>query len=454
MSGVLFTVAAFIVAISVLIAVHEFGHFWVARKLGVKVLRFSIGFGKPILRRVHGSDNTEYVISALPLGGYVKMLGENDDEVAPEEQHRAFSRQKLWKRMAIVAAGPMFNFLFAIIAYWLMFVIGVTGIKPVIGEIEQGSPAALAGLQTGQEIVMINNTPTPIWDVALNKMLPILVDRGQVRFEVQSKQGYTTQHTLDFNSVTAELEPDNFFDIIGFKPWRPPVRAIIGMVVDDSPAASAGLQRSDRVISIDDVAIDSWQELYNYVSQRPDSRLKILIEREGRQQVVELTPQRVEHNGKQLGRIGVAPLDTGRYADEMRVEYGYPTFTAIGKAIQNTWTTTVVTIKMLGKLLTGEVSVRNLSGPLNIARYAGYSASAGLPWFLKFLAVVSISLGILNLLPIPILDGGHLFYYLIEAVKGSPVSETFQEIGLRIGIVMLILLMSLALYNDILKLLN
>lgn len=443
---------AFIVAISVLIAVHEFGHFWVAKKLGVKVLRYSIGFGRPVWRIVRGEDRTEYVISALPLGGYVQMLDEKDGEVKPEEQHRAFNRQPIWKRFSIVAAGPLFNFLFAIVAFWLMFVIGANALKPIIGDVAENTPAAAAGLKSGYEIVAIEDTPTPVWEVTMNELLPAVVDRESVELTLRSPEGYESEHQLDLSRIQSELDPDNLFELIGFKPWRPRVDAAVGKVVEGSPAEQAGLQHGDKIVAIDGRPIEQFSELADYVMQRPGVTMQMTIQRGDITRDLTITPKTVEHEGKQVGQIGVGPLNPGKIPDDMIVYYDYSILGGLPKSITQTADMTVLTLKMLGKLFTGEVSIKNLSGPINIARHAGLSASAGINRFLNFLAIVSISLGILNLLPIPVLDGGHLLFYIVEIVKGSPVSEQTEMTGRMIGIFLLLMLMSLAFYNDIMRL--
>ena len=443
---------AFLVAISVLIAVHEFGHFWVAKKLGVKVLRYSIGFGRPILRAVRGTDRTEYVISALPLGGYVQMLDEKDGAVKDEEKHRAFNRQPIWKRFAIVAAGPAFNFLFAIFAFWLMFVVGTNALKPVIGDVIENSIAAKAGFQSEHEIVAINSTPTPVWEVAMNQLLPAVIDRESISVTLRSPAGSESQHQLALNQIHGELDPDNLFELIGFKPWRPRVEPRVGQILEGSPAEQAGLQEGDRILAIDGREIEQFTDMSEYVRPRPGAELVFKISRGDAVRSVIITPRRIEHEGSEIGQIGIGPLNPGTIPEGMIVYYDHSVLGAIPKAVAQTGSMTVLTLKMLGKLFTGEVSIKNLSGPINIAKHAGMSASAGLNRFLNFLAIVSISLGILNLLPIPVLDGGHLMFYVVEMVKGSPVSEETEMTGRMIGIFLLMMLMGLAFYNDIMRL--
>lgn len=443
---------AFLVAISILIAVHEFGHFWVAKKLGVKVLRYSIGFGRPIWRTVRGADKTEYVIGALPLGGYVQMLDEKDGEVKEAEKSRAFNRQPIWKRFAIVAAGPAFNFLFAIVAFWLMFVIGTNALKPVIGEVTKNSPAAVAGLQSEHEIIAINNEPTPVWEVAMGRLLPAVVDRESISLTLRSPSGSVSQHQLPLDQIDGELEPDNLFELIGFEPWRPRVEAQVGRVLEGSPAEQAGLQKGDRILAIDGRQIGLFTEMSEYVRQRPGVPLEFKIARGDSTLSMTITPRAIEHEGKTIGQLGIGALNPGNIPDHMVIYYDYSLLGAVGKAISQTGDMTLLTLKMLGKLVIGEVSLKNLSGPINIARHAGLSASAGINRFLNFLAIVSISLGILNLMPIPVLDGGHLLFYIVEIFKGSPVSEQTEMTGRMIGIFLLVMLMGLAFYNDIMRL--
>lgn len=443
---------AFIVAISILIAVHEFGHFWVAKKLGVKVLRYSIGFGRPIWRTVRGEDRTEYVIAALPLGGYVQMLDEKDGEVKDEEKHRAFNRQPIWKRFSIVAAGPIFNFLFAIVALWLMFVIGSNALVPVIGKVSENTPAAQAGLKSEQRIISINGEATPVWEVAMNHLLPALVDREIVQVTTRNPDGSTSQHQLNLQGIERELDPDNLFELLGFSPWRPPVEPVIGQVLKDSPAGRAGLMKGDRIVRIDNLDISTFGDMVEYVTQRAETSMTLRYKRNGVLQEVTVTPQKIERNGKTVGQLGVGALSRADIPEDMLVYYDYSVFAAVPKSIEQTAGMTVLTLKMLGKLFTGEVSIKNLSGPINIAKHAGISASAGVTRFLSFLAIVSISLGILNLLPIPILDGGHLLFYIVEFFKGSPVSEETEMTGRMIGIFILVMLMGLAFYNDIMRL--
>lgn len=447
-----YSLLAFIVAITILVAVHEFGHFWVAKRMGVKVLRYSIGFGRPLWKRSYGPDQTEYIIAALPMGGYVKMLDEREGEVPESEKDRAFNRQPVGKRIAIVAAGPIFNFIFAALAYWLMLSIGVTGLKPVIGEIAEDSVMTKAGFEVNDEIISINGQATPIWDVALQELVISALNRETAEIVVRKDNNLTTTQTIDFQNLKKYEEPSEALEAIGLKPWRPAVDAVVGQVLKDSPAALAGLQSQDKIVGIDSVVINDWFDLVKYVSVRPEQKLEFRIVRENRQQSLFVTPKLIERQGKKVGQIGIGPATMPSIPDDMKNEYQYPVLTGFMQASEKVWRNSVLTLKMIGKLITGQVSLKNLSGPINIAVYAGYSASAGMARFLDFLAIVSISLGVINLLPIPVLDGGHLLYYGIEIVQGRPVSENFEMLGQRIGIMIIIMMMALAIGNDLSRL--
>ena len=450
MTNILFMLGAFLVAIAILIAVHEFGHFWVAKKLGVKVLRYSIGFGRPLWKRRFGPDQTEYVIGALPLGGYVKMLDEREGDVDEAELGRAFNRQPVLTRIAIVAAGPVFNLLFAIVAYWAMFSIGIEDIKPLIGQVYSDSPAYRAGLEKNDEILAVGNETTPINSMASEQLLLAALEKTTVTLRVRKASGYEQDMSLDLTHFNDEVEPSEFFHQIGIRMWFPEIPVVIGEVVKDSPAMRAGLKVADRILQIDNVTMNDWRDLVGYVKDRPAKTLSLLIDRGGNKQTIQVTTESVTVGEQQIGRLGIAhkPITI---PEEIRVKYQYPFFAAFSQSVSTMADKTVMSLKLFWKLLTGSISIKNISGPIGIAQSAGASASAGLPWFLGFLAFVSINLGILNLLPIPILDGGHLMFYGIEAVKGSPVSEAMQELGQRIGMALLLTLMMLAFYNDLLR---
>lgn len=449
MYDVVYSIPSFLVAITILVAIHEFGHFWVAKKLGVKILRFSIGFGKPIYRKVFGTDKTEFVIAAIPLGGYVKMLDERESEVDDSELARAFNRQHVSKRFAIVFAGPLFNFLFAIFAYWAMFVNGTPGIKPVVGEVVQDTPAYVAGLQTDDRIVSINGIETPVWDVVITEFVPALVDKSKVEVVVEKQSGAKAELLFDFSVVNFDLEKDNILKVLGFEPWRPMLAAEVGLVIEGKPAQKAGILKGDIILKIQGVAVSKWSDMAKEISKYPEQTITLVIKRGSDIRKIQIHTTSARVNDKTVGRIGVGPVS---FPEEMKTTYQYSVFSSIPKAIETTWLSTVRTVNFLYKMVVGEISLKNISGPITIAKYAGLAADAGFSKFVGLLAIISISLGVLNLLPVPMLDGGHLLYYVIEIVKGSPVSAAAEMFGQQIGIVLLLMLMSLAFYNDLLRL--
>ncbi len=453
MITVLSSVFFFILALAILITVHEFGHYWVARKLGVKVLRFSIGFGKPLWRKVGGPDNTEYVVAAIPLGGYVRMLDEREGDVAPEEQHRAFNRQSLARRFAIVVAGPVFNFILAIAAYWLIFVMGTVGMKPIVGAVTADSIAAQAGLSQGDEIVSVAGKRTFTWENVVVGMLESALDSGEIVLKVKpSADSAEVEHRFQFATIPDDLNRGGFLDQIGMRPYRPAMPPAIGELSPEGAASDAGMQVGDLIISADGVAVTDWEEWVSYVRARPDKAIAVIVMRDGAQVALSLTPAALTSREGKIGKIG-AGVVLQQMPAELVAHIQYGPLDSLVNATAKTWDMSVLTLNMLGKMVVGDVALSNLSGPISIARYAGYSASIGFISFLTFLAIISISLGVLNLLPIPMLDGGHLMYYLIEMVKGSAVSERTQIFGQKIGIAMLLGLMVVAFYNDILRLL-
>jgi len=449
------SIAAFIVAIGVLVTIHEFGHFWVARKMGVKVLRFSVGFGKPLWIRKAGRDQTEYVIASIPLGGYVKMLDEREGEVAAEDIDRAFNRKNVWRRFAIVAAGPAFNFIFAIVAYYLIFLAGVAGIKPMVGEVANPSPAYLAGVKKQDTILSVNGVETISWESARFSLLEESVDRGTITLVVQGLDMQISEKTLDLSGL--RLLQDEQIDLmgeLGLSMWRPDIAPIIDEVIPEGAAAAAGVMAGDEILALDGKTISNVNQWVDFIRAHPGRMLSLLVLRQGEKVTLQISPAIREENGSSYGFIGVKnrieiPEDIRR---QMQVVERFGPVGALGEALDKTWRMSWLTLKVLGKLVIGEASVKNLSGPITIARYAGLSARIGLEQFFGFLAIISISLGVLNLLPIPILDGGHLFYYLIEMLKGSPVSEYTEMVGQKIGIALLFGLMSIAIYNDLLRL--
>ena len=454
MIALLQTICAFIFALGLLITFHEFGHYWVARRCNVKVLRFSVGFGRPLWRREFGRDNTEFVIGAVPLGGYVKMLDEREGAVPEQERARAFDNKSLGARVAIVAAGPVFNFIFAVLAYWLIYVLGVTGLKPVISSVQAGSIAMQAGFRADDEITQINGRATRTWNTALEALVAGVIERGTAVVGVTGARGHERLLEVDLASIPIDaMAEGNLLDLLGVEPARPAIPAVIGEVADQGAARRAGLQAGDRVVAVDGVPVRDWRHWVELIRAAPDIPLSVRISRGGADAELTLTPEaRVSGEGETTGYIGVGlDPDFDRDQSLFAVE-AYPVHVAFLKGVGKTYDMIVVTLQILGRMITGEASLKNLSGPVSIAQYAGQTAQMGIVTFLGFLAIVSVSLGVLNLLPIPLLDGGHLFYYLVEFFKGSPVSLSTQLLGQRVGLALLFGLMALAIYNDILRL--
>jgi len=451
-SGFLFSLLSFVVAIGILVTVHEYGHFWVARLLGVKVLRFSIGFGKPLWTRTFGRDETELVVASIPLGGYVKMLDEREGEVAEEELARAFNRQPVSTRIAVVIAGPAFNFIFAILVYWVMFVSGVPGMKPVVGEVVPSSYAAAAGIRSGDVIRSIEQQPTPTWEAAIMALLNANLDgKDTIRLTVDDADGRERHLQVYFEKPDELLKKGGVLDNFGLSPWQPP--AVIERLVAGGAGERAGMLPGDEVVHADATPINNWEQWVSYVRERPGKPIAMQVLRNGRVVELVVTPDRESDKGVMIGRIGAyVQLPSEEERATMRVVVRYGPLDAVPQALNKTWEVTTLTLRTLWKMISGRASVENLSGPISIAQYAGQSAAVGLITFLGFLGIVSVSLGVLNLLPVPILDGGHLLFYMVELVKGSPLSETTLLIGQKIGITLLLALMSLAFYNDLVRL--
>lgn len=439
----------FIVAIGLLVAIHEFGHFWVAKKTGVKVLRFSIGFGKVIWKYQKDSGSTEYVLSAIPLGGYVKMVDEREGDVSAEDLPYAFTQKPLWARTAIVAAGPVFNLLLAVVLYWAVFMIGDTGIRPLVGKVEPSTLIAQAGFIEGEEIVAVNNIKTKTWRETNETILSSAMDAEDgLPVEVKTADGTLLTRTL-FIHVEDSQQPEHLFKKLGLTAWQPAIFPVIGRVIENSVAVEAGLQPGDLIMSADGIEFTDWMVWVDYVQTHAGQLMDILIERDGQILAIKLTPDSVIENEKIIGKIGVGVQVPEGLRESLMVEYSLPPLTALKAAVERTWYYSGATLKMMGYMFVGKASVENLSGPISIANYAGKSAEMGLVSFLKFLAIVSISLGILNLLPIPVLDGGHLLMFAIEAIKGSPVSDAVQIFFQQIGMTALLALMALAMFLDI-----
>jgi len=452
--SLLVTVVAFVVALGVLIVIHEYGHFIAARLCGVKVLRFSVGFGKPLWVRSAGRDRTEWVIAALPLGGYLKMLDEREGPVSQEELPRSFGRQSVWRRIAIVAAGPAANFALAVILYWLLFVNGVQEAKPIVAAPEAGTVAAASGLQRGETVLKINGEPVHSWQEVRWRLLRTAVERDVARLEVIDERRNISFRTLDLGGFDMQgLEGDPLARI-GLKLYRPVVRPVIGRVVPGGVAERAGLRAGDEILTIERNPVRDWEQFVLAVRAHPAAPIVLGLRRGGQDVVIELAPEPVESRGTRIGRIGAAPKIDPQDQRDLLITIRYDPLTSARLALVRTWDTAAFSLRMLGKMVVGEISWKNLSGPVTIADYAGQSAQLGTSAYLSFLALISISLGVLNLLPIPLLDGGHLMYYMVEILKGSPVSERVVELGQRVGLTVLLFLMAFAFYNDINRLLS
>lgn len=454
---ILFTLASFLVALAILITVHEFGHFWVARKLGVKVLRFSIGFGRPLLSWRRGADQTEYVVAAIPLGGYVKMLDERESEepIPAAEVDRAFNRQTLWKRSAIVVAGPVFNLMFAVLAYWGLFMAGDTGLKPVVGEVEPTSIAAEAGFRPGDELLAIGERPAQSWENALLALTVAAMDGNDLIVQVRDAADQVRDRLISHESIAGLSDEPDLLGRLGVTPRRPSIPAVIGEILPGEPAEQAGLRIGDRVIAADGAPIGSWRELVELVRERPETPIALDIERpDAGTQRLELIPRAMDADGQTVGRIGAGVESREDLMEDYLVRVSHGPIESLGLAFSKTYEMSALMLRVMGRMLIGEASIHNLSGPISIAETAGRTASYGLDSFIKFLAVVSISLGVLNLLPIPVLDGGHLMFYLVEWIKGSPVSEEVMIQGQKVGFLLLAALMTLAFYVDLSRLLG
>ncbi len=448
--SVLQPVLWFLVAIGILVVVHEYGHYLAARLAGVKVLRFSVGFGRPLISRKFGRDRTEWVLAALPFGGYVKMLDEREGEVPAAQAHRSFNRANVWRRIGIVAAGPIANFLLAIVFYFALFLHGLPALKPIIGEPPAGTPAAMAGLVAGDEIRSVNGDAVPSFqDLRLNLLRAGVAGKA---LELKLADGRSVR--LDAVRIETENLEQDTLRPLGIVRYDPEIEPVIGKVLPDGAAARAGLQSGDRLISADGNAVANWQAWVHLIRQHPARALHIEYERNGQRKALDIVPDSVDESGQRVGKIGAGPQVDESVLAPLMTEVRYGPFEALGQAAVKTWDMSLFTLEMMGRMVMGQVSWKNLSGPLTIADYAGQSATLGWISFVSFLALVSVSLGVLNLLPVPLLDGGHLMYYVAEVFTGRPVSERVMEIGSRIGMALLLLLMSFALYNDLQRLIG
>ncbi|GAB3388376.1 peptidase M50B family protein [Azotobacter armeniacus] len=447
----LYMIVGTLIALGVLVTFHEFGHFWVARRCGVKVLRFSIGFGTPLLRW-RDRQGTEFVIAAVPLGGYVKMLDEREGEVPPGLLDQTFNRQGVGRRIAIVAAGPIANFLLALLFFWGLAMLGSQQLRPVVGAVGAGSLAAAAGLQAGEEILAVDGEETPGWAAVNLQMVRRLGESGTLEITVREPgSSVNAQRRLILKDWLKGVEEPDPIASLGIRPWRPALAPVLAQLDPKGPAQAAGLQGGDRLLALDGQALDDWQQVVDRVRARPGARVIFLVEREG--QRIEL-PVKLAVRGEGEARSGYlgAGVEAVEWPPEMVREVRYGPLDAVGEALRRTWSMSVLTLDSLRKMLFGELSVKNLSGPITIAKVAGASAQSGVGDFLNFLAYLSISLGVLNLLPIPVLDGGHLLFYFVEWVRGRPLSERVQAWGMQIGISLVVGVMLLALVNDLSRL--
>ncbi len=444
----LYMIVGTLIALGVLVTFHEFGHFWVARRCGVKVLRFSVGFGMPLLRW-HDKYGTEFVIAAIPLGGYVKMLDEREGAVPADQLEQSFNRKSVRQRIAIVAAGPIANFLLALVFFWVLAMLGSEQVRPVVGAVEAGSIAAKAGLSAGEEIVAIDGEPTSGWAAVNLQLVRRLGESGSVQLLVRAPGATadTARELLLDQWLKGADEPDPIRSL-GIRPWRPALAPVLAELDPKGPAQAAGLKTGDRLLALDGETVGDWQQVVDWVRGRPDGKVVLQVERDGARIDVPLTLGSRGEGKAASGYLG-AGVKGVEWPPEMLREVSFGPLEAIGEGARRTWTMSVLTLDSLKKMLFGELSVKNLSGPITIAKVAGASAQSGVADFLNFLAYLSISLGVLNLLPIPVLDGGHLLFYLIEWARGRPLSDRVQGWGVQIGISLVVGVMLLALVNDL-----
>lgn len=449
--GFLWNLGAFLLALGILIAVHEFGHFWVARRCGVYVERFSIGFGKAIWQR-KGKDGTEYTLAMIPLGGYVKMLDERVEAVPEHQRHMAFNNKKLWQRSAIVAAGPFANFVFAVFAYWVVYLIGVPAVKPVIGEVAPQSIAAQGGIAPGMELKSISGIETPDWESVNMAMISHIGDKQMAVTLTEPHTNVDVKRTLNLTDWSYDPERENVLTTLGLTPYTPAITLVISQLVDNGAAINAGFQLNDKIIAVDGEPIKQWQTFADLVRENPGKTLNVEVLRDNVPLTLALTPAVKDlKDGSKVGYVGIAPK-VDAWPEDYRINLQFGPIESVAKATEKTWQLVTLTFDMVTKLVTGDVAIKNLSGPISIAKGAGMTADFGLVYFLGFLALISVNLGIVNLLPLPVLDGGHLMFFAIEAVTRRPVSEKIQDIGYRVGSAILVALMAIALFNDFTRL--
>jgi regulator of sigma E protease len=446
----------FIVGVSLLVTVHEFGHFWVARKLGFKVLRFSVGFGKPLYKKIGGApDHTEYVIAAVPLGGYVRMLDERDGAVEAADLPRAFTSKPPWQRILVLLAGPAANILFAVLVLWALFWVNdIEQVRAVVDKVTTDSPAAAAGLRPGDEVYDIDGTAIHDQGDASLALLDAVSDDGEAIIGVHGKDGVDRRVTLSIPDAEERhklTEPDQLYQGLGFHFWMVRIPAVVGAVLPEGPAATAGLLAGDRIVAIDDTPIRSFNELADYVNARPAQSMTLTVQRDGNQLLKRVTTTREVVKGRVIGRLRFEPSKDFEVTipEEMKIRTDLGPVSALSYAVSKAWQMTEAQAKFFVRMLTGQVSMKNISGAISIAEYTGDAASAGLNSFLMLLVLLSLSLGFLNLLPIPILDGGQIVFQLAEWAKGGPLSDRTYMVGQQAGLILLVLLMGVALFNDL-----
>ncbi|HEX6591533.1 MAG TPA: RIP metalloprotease RseP [Moraxellaceae bacterium] len=451
--SVFYMVLAAVIVLGPLIAIHEFGHFWVARRLGVKVLTFSIGFG-PAFLKWKDRKGTQYQVAAIPLGGFVRFADEREGEVPPEDLPKAFNRQPVWARMAIVAAGPLINLAFAVFLYWIIFLQGTETLRPIVGRVLPQTPAAMAGMESGDEVVAIDGKPVADWEAINYALIDRMGESGELHISLRPQAGGEARDlTLNLNHFLSGKEVDPFREV-GFTPWQPSFEPVIGEVVEGGAGARQGLRAGDRFLAVDGKPVKTWQDFTEVVRAQPEQNVEVTVLRDGRELSLRLTPTgEKDDQGIVRGKLGIVLKEQPvNIPDSYRQSVQYNPVQALGLAFEKTGKLIVFTLESMGKMLQGLISVNNLSGPITIAKVAGQTAAMGWEALLGFMALLSVSLGVLNLLPIPVLDGGHLVYHAIEGVMGRPVSERMQMVGLRIGVAMLMSLMLLAIFNDLSRL--
>lgn len=447
--AIIWSILAFLVAITILVGIHEAGHFFVARRLGVKVRRFSIGFGRPLLRwRGRAPDYTEYVVAMIPLGGYVQMLEGREEGLADEDKQRTLNSRSVGQRAAVVIAGPVANFLFAILVYWAVAVIGEEERRPVIDQPPEGTVAAEAGLERGQEIISIGGQETSTWQGAVMTLLDAGFRHEALEVVVREEDGSKQEYHLNLAAEPKLRDTVDILRTIGLYTYMPVIEPKLGHVQEDGPADRAGLRAGDRIVSVAGESVATWRELTRRLEGLAGAEVEVAFRRDGVEQSSRVALDAMQRGDREVGRLGVSPSIPEGYRERMVREVQYGPVEGFFVGIERTWETTSLTLKMMGRMIIGEASLQNIGGPVTIGEFAGESAAIGITAFLFFLGLISVTLGIVNLLPIPVLDGGHLMYLGYEALTGRAVSDYAMAVGQRIGIVFVIGIMSLALYND------